>query len=69
MDSPRITNLYREIAKDFNPKKADKRICDYMQGLEDRLYKVEAALAEVAAPVESKSARKPAKAPAEKDSE
>lgn len=72
MDSPRTTSLYREIAKDFNPKKAEMNICKYVEALEARLLKLEANFAALSAPDESKNAKQQkstAKAPAAKDGE
>ncbi len=39
--TPRTNSLYRQIAKDYNPKAAEMNICKYIQGLEERLQTVE----------------------------
>lgn len=35
------SKLYRELAKDYSPKKADMNICKYIQELEERIQKLE----------------------------
>lgn len=39
--TPRTNSLYRQIAKDYNPKEAEMKICKYIQGMEERLEVVE----------------------------
>ncbi len=39
--TPRSNNLYREIAKDFQPKQAAMNICKYIQQLEDRIAQLD----------------------------
>ncbi len=39
--TPRTNSLYRQVAKDYNPKAAEMNICKYIQGLEERLQMVE----------------------------
>lgn len=46
-------SLYRELAKDFTPKKAEMRICQYVEKLEARIAALESA--------ESEEAETPAK--------
>ena len=58
MDTPRETNLYRQIAKDYSPKQAEMKICKYIEGLERRI-----ALLEAAAVVAEKPARRPKEQP------
>lgn len=36
MDTPRKTKLYNEIAKDYQPKQAEMKICKYIEDLESR---------------------------------
>lgn len=48
MDTPRsmhttASELYRSLAKDFTPKKAEMRICKYLEELEARIVKLEQA--------------------------
>ncbi len=41
MDTPRTNELYRTIAKDYQPKVAAMNICKYIQGLESRIQALE----------------------------
>lgn len=43
MDKPRPNELYRSIAKDYNPKQAEMNICKYIQRLEQRIEALEAS--------------------------
>ena len=38
---PRPNELYRTIAKDYNPKAAEMNICKYIQNLEARIEALE----------------------------
>lgn len=46
MDTPRETNLYRKLAKDYTPKAAEMQICKYLEALEERIDALEKALAQ-----------------------
>jgi hypothetical protein len=58
MDTPRETNLYRKIAKDYTPKAAEMQICRYIEALETRIHALEKALAQAAEkPAEKKESK------------
>ena len=52
MESPRETSLYRQIAKDFQPKRAEMQICRYIEKLEERIAALEAEIADLTKPAE-----------------
>ena len=61
--TPRPNELYRQIAKDYNPKPAMMNICKYIQALEARIAVLESARAEESAgepqtPTAKKGAKK-----------
>lgn len=55
METPRPNELYRKIAKDYNPKAAEMAICKYVQDLEQRVIALEKMLTEKPEETEEKT--------------
>lgn len=49
-ETPRQGSLYRTIAKDYQPKQAEMKICKYIEGLEARITDLEKALIDTPLP-------------------
>jgi len=56
-ETPRETSLYREIAKDYQPKQAEMKICKYIEGLEARIAALERLIEPVLCDPEQPPAR------------